>query len=131
MMEGRDWYGRIRVGMTQAIPSEKVLAALIHPAQFTLFACVPDDRSALPQIPELDAIVVTDLYFDETCDQCGQKIWVGPRQAAARQLRPVHVTACFLCSMQIQLWDGLTPEEVNAMVVDLGGGSSIEGRPRD
>lgn len=113
------------------VPNAEVLAALAHPQKFVLFACVPEDRSALPQVPELDAIVVTDLYVDETCVQCGQKIWVGPRQAMARQMAPVSLTACYICALQIQVWDGLTMDEISAMTVDLGGGAGVEGRPRE
>lgn len=131
MTDWRDPDGRIRVGVTQTAPSADVLAALLHPQKFVLFACVPEDRSALPQVPELDAIVVTDLYTEGACVQCGQKIWIGPRQAAAGTLAPVRLVACYLCAMQIQLWDGLTMEEISAMVVDLGGGSGVEGQPRE
>jgi hypothetical protein len=85
----------------------------------TVLACCPVDRSRLPQIPELDAIVITDLYIKDACELCNQDVWVGPRQDALRQERDI-ITLCYLCAMALYGADD---------VFDLGGGSSVEGVP--
>jgi len=88
-----------------------------------LIACMPQDRSGLPAIPELDAIVITDLYVADACQKCGQAIWVGPRQSAAHSLEPErYAIVCFECAAAIA---GPDPG-----VVQLGGGYGVEGRRR-
>ncbi len=95
-----------------------------------IIACVPVDRSQLPQGPELDAVVVTDLYTLKNCAQCEQAIWVGPRQLATwTKERHGWLLLCYLCSVKFMrsLENDLDAEP---LIVDLGGGSTREGRPR-
>ena len=88
-------------------------------------AVVPVDRSRLPQIPELDAIVITDLYSLITCDRCNQDVWIGPRQLALRDANDYEVV-CYEC-----LFHSLMSGEMElADVFDLGGGHTREGTPR-
>jgi len=89
-----------------------------------VIACVPVDRSGLPQSPELDAVVVTDLYTLGTCDTCLQTIWIGPRSLELYRGDPEnHLLMCYACTFampDIGSWD----------VQELGGGFPAEGRPR-
>lgn len=96
-----------------------------------IMACMPVDRSKLPQGPELDAIVITDLYTLKSCaiSGCGD-VWVGPRQMAAYNMNPEGFE--FFCypharAVQILLYGPLVPEDD---VVHLGGGYPVEGRAR-
>jgi hypothetical protein len=97
-----------------------------------LLACCPVDRSNLPQGPELDAIVITELY---TLDQCanpdcqfGGDIWVGPRQLATyRQYEPRALLCCYVCAVLVQEEIGMP---VSSKLTSLGGGYPTEGLPR-
>jgi hypothetical protein len=87
-----------------------------------IISCMPVDRSDLPQIPELDAVVITDLYTLKVCERCGRDIWVGPRQLAFwKENLSTSVLLCVLCSVEV------TPVQ---SIVDLGGGYPNEGRRR-
>jgi hypothetical protein len=90
----------------------------------SVIACVPVDRSELPQIPELDAIVVTDLYTLTTCQACGQDVWIGPRSLGQYQGDPAaFLVLCYMCTFRL-------PEVSQLPVVELGGGFPREGRAR-
>lgn len=98
-----------------------------------LLACVPRDRSGLPPHEALDAIVITDLYTLRQCENlnCCQDIWVGPRQMAAYNENPDGFwVLCYMCAARAAR--GLSGEafDPDSDVRDLGGGSTIEGRPR-
>lgn len=95
-----------------------------------IIACMPVDRSQLPEIPEVDAIVITDLYTLKECHQCGQSIWVGPRQKEAWEKAHISTALlCFLCAADFVV--ALQKEEEGPVaLMDLGGGSTREGRPR-
>jgi hypothetical protein len=100
-----------------------------------LLACVPRDRSGLPQAPELqpliDSIVVTDLYTLKQCEFCGQDVWVGPRQMAAYTANPNGFqVSCFLDAVQVATITSGAPLDPDSDVVQLGGGYPVEGRPR-
>lgn len=88
-----------------------------------IYLCCPVDRSGLPQVPELDAIVITDLYEQDNCDRCAREVWVGPRQHAARELAPGPLI-CYQCGFHLAL-DGELDN-----IIELGGGSGREGVPR-
>jgi len=91
-----------------------------------IIACVPVDRSGLPQGPELDAIVVTDLYTLTICQHCGQDVWIGPRSLEQYQSDPAeYLILCYLCTFKEQR--RLATE---LAIVDLGGGFPAEGRAR-
>lgn len=96
-----------------------------------LLACIPVDRSKLPDIPEAAGLVVTDLHTLKMCalPGCGD-VWIGPRQLAAFKADPDHyVILCFAhaLALSILVKDGFDPDED---VVHLGGGHPIEGRAR-
>jgi hypothetical protein len=96
-----------------------------------ILACVPVDRSKLPQVPELHDIVITDLYTLKPCagPGCGD-VWVGPRQMATFSTNPDgFIILCYLCAVVVQgyLYGPLDPDED---VVHLGGGYPVEGRAR-
>ena len=98
---------------------------------YILLACCPVDRSNLPQGPELDAIVITELYTLGRCAnpdcQFGGDIWVGPRQLATyRQYEPRAILFCYVCCMIAQEQAGMSLDKVES----LGGGYPAEGRPR-
>lgn len=95
-----------------------------------LLACVPKDRSDLPPHEALDNIVITDLYTLKQCENvfCRQDIWVGPRQMAAYNENPDGFwMACYLCAAAAARAGAFDPD---SDVRNLGGGSTIEGRPR-
>lgn len=93
-----------------------------------LITCVPVDRTGLPQLPELDAVVVTDLYTLKVCEEseCNREVWIGPRQLAHYRADPNHChIICYFC-----MFEQLRAEPEMPPVIDLGGGSTVEGRPR-
>lgn len=94
-------------------------------------ACMPRDRSGLPQLPELDDIVITDLYTLKQCEICRQDVWVGPRQMAAYEQDPGdYVIACYLDAIRfVAATTGQLPDP-DSDVQHLGGGYPVEGRPR-
>lgn len=95
-----------------------------------ILACVPVDRSKLPQIPELEALVITDLYTLKSCviDDCGD-VWVGPRQLAAYTLDPdSFVIMCMLHALAVMHLEGDFDPDTD--VIQLGGGYPVEGRAR-
>lgn len=96
-----------------------------------IMACMPVDRSRLPQIPEVDDIVITDLYTLKQCkiDGCGD-VWVGPRQLAAyKENSDDFVIMCFIHALTATLAvnGSFDPTED---VRHLGGGYPAEGRAR-
>ena len=91
-----------------------------------ILACVPVDRSCLPQIPELDAIVITDLYTLRRCMHCSRDVWVGPRQTEFWRQNLEALILCFICAMISRIAAGESRPEVH----QLGGGYPAEGRPR-
>jgi len=94
-----------------------------------LLACMPCDRSKLPQIPELDAIVVTDLYTLRQCEACSQAVWVGPRQMAEYTKDPEEFfMLCYICA--IVATQMITGSFNDDSVEHLGGGYPVEGRAR-
>jgi hypothetical protein len=97
-----------------------------------ILACVPRDRSELPQFPGLDDIKVTDLYTLRQCENrlCRQDVWVGPRQMATYKQDPARFyVLCYLCALaaQRQYNEAFDPD---SDIRQLGGGSTTEGRPR-
>lgn len=96
-----------------------------------LLACVPRDRSGLPQSPELDAIVVTDLYTLKQCERCSQDVWVGPRQMAEYEQKPDgYWIMCYLDAAYVASVANGRLIEPDSDVQQLGGGYPVEGRPR-
>lgn len=96
-----------------------------------LLACVPVDRSKLPDIPESRAIMVTDLYTLKACSVigCGD-VWIGPRQLEAFNADPDgFVILCFghAVFLLTNTNGDFIPDED---VVHLGGGYPVEGRAR-
>lgn len=86
-------------------------------------ACVPVDTSILPDLG-VSLPPVTDLYVQEICEACDLSVWVGPRQAIARELSSIRVlTLCYFCAAR------LYRESAGAALVDLGGGAGVEGEP--
>lgn len=96
-----------------------------------LIACIPVDRSKLPDIPELAAVVVTDLYTLRQCEieDCGD-VWVGPRQLAAYNQDPANSSIlCYLHALAIHLHiSGSFDPDTD--LANLGGGYPVEGRAR-
>lgn len=95
-------------------------------------ACIPRDRSMLPQVPELDKIIITDQYSLRQCQEanCRQDIWVGPRQMEFALANPTAKVLCYICSMVWQMEQGVAAGDIDANVTHLGGGHGVEGRPR-
>jgi len=90
-----------------------------------ILLCIPVDRSGLPQCPELDAIVITDLYTLKQCGRCGQDVWMGPRQLAYYKVDPDDsIIFCMVCAVHV------LPDGGTANLHQLGGGYPTEGRPR-
>jgi hypothetical protein len=92
---------------------------------------MPVDRSKLPPIPELDAVVITDLYTLSHCaaDGCGA-VWIGPRQLARLQSNPDgFIVLCYIHAVywQVASTGSFDPD---TDVTQLGGGYPAEGRPR-
>lgn len=102
------------------------------PRERRILACIPVDRSKLPQGPELDAIVITDLYTLRSCvvEGCGD-VWIGPRQLAEFKADPDgFVIMCHPHAVAVVMTmngGAFAPEED---VVELGGGYPVEGRAR-
>lgn len=95
-----------------------------------ILACVPVDRSVLPQCQELDAVVITDLYTLKHCAVRDCPVWVGPRQLALYNNNPNEfVIMCMTHALAVQevLNGPLDPERD---VTELGGGYPVEGRAR-
>lgn len=99
-----------------------------------LLACCPVDRSKLPPGPELNAIVITELYTIMQCENpdCGfgNDIWVGPRQFKAyRENWEKAYLFCYVCAMIAQEQETLGQADWKK-VASLGGGFPVEGSPR-
>lgn len=100
-------------------------------ADVIVLACMPVDRSGLPQTPELDAIVITDLYTEMPCDNCERPVWIGPRQKEAHELNGGKALAlCYFCVFDAMTVAEVDPEEFPDYLTHLGGGYPVEGEPR-
>ena len=96
-----------------------------------IIACVPRDRSRLPQDSTLDNIQITDLYSLRQCEACGQDIWIGPRQSAFYAQDPASFfVLCFECAVPVVAAINGGRFNPDSDVRHLGGGSQVEGRPR-
>lgn len=87
-------------------------------------ACLPVDTSTLPDI-DIPLPVPTVLYSITQCqgEDCGQDIWIGPRQKSVAEADPTIRVLCYKCAVTATV-------DADLNLVNLGGGAGVEGRPR-
>ena len=94
-----------------------------------MLACLPTDRQSMLELAKkvgLDPATIptpTDLYSLRNCEDCDCSIWVGPRQMEVKNANTALLMLCYGCAAKRQAVADLE-------IRSLGGGSTVEGRPR-